>query len=405
MTSASLLSRPVPSDRTEVEKDRAERGTINSAAISTLIEWLTGDEAHALDEAGLTFALGRRLRALGLPIDRLVLHLMTLHPEIVGRSVAWAPSEPVQIRDREYGNVPAVLGRSALGKAMATRQTVIAARGDESDQWEQLDTFADRELAELMVIPLCNSDGPVSAASFATRRPGGFTPAERQAIERMMPALRNVCELRTLRRVELSLLDTYIGPMTAQRILAGRIRKGEIETLETALMLCDLRRFTELSNRLPGERVLELLGAYFDAAVPAVIGQGGEVLKFMGDAILAVFPGYDAEQSANAAFEASKDILRRIDALRFSEVRLQAGIALHYGEVSYGNIGAGGRLDFTVIGPDVNLVSRIQQVCSGSGGSLLMSRAFADLLREETRSIGSHALKGFSDKVELFASA
>jgi adenylate cyclase len=395
---------PSLSDLLDIENPVSERGAISPAAILALIEWLSGDEAHALDEAGLTFGLGRRLRSLGLPVDRLTLHLMTLHPEIIGRSVAWSPNEPVQIRDREHGAITQTFLHSALWKAMNTRDIVIAGRGDDNDQWEQLDTFAGRDLVELMIVPLCNADGPVSAASFGTRRPGGFTTSERQVIERIMPSLRNACELRTLRQVELSLLDTYIGPMTAQRILAGHIRKGEIETMEAALMLCDLRGFTELSNRLPGERVLELLNIYFDAVVPAIAREGGEVLKFMGDAVLAVFPGYDATRSSDAALTAAKAILARLETLHFPDARLQAGIALHYGEVSYGNIGSGRRLDFTVIGPDVNLVSRIQGVCSDSGKALLMSREFTKMLNyQDSISIGSRPLKGFDEEIELFA--
>src|SRR6185437_15418077 len=112
---------------------------------------------------------------------------------------------------------------------------------------------------------------------------GGFAGAERAALERIVPALRNACELRTLRQVELTLLDTYVGTATARRVLAGRIRRGELESLEAALMLCDLRGFTELSNRLPGDRVLQLLDGYFDCVVPAIVERGGEVLKFMGD--------------------------------------------------------------------------------------------------------------------------
>ena len=101
-------------------------------------------------------------------------------------------------------------------------------------------------------------------------------------IERLLPALRNTCEIRVMRQAELSLLDTYIGPMTARRILAGRIRQGEVETMEAALLLCDLRGFTELSNRLPEGNVLGILNEYFDVAVPAITRRGGEVLKFHG---------------------------------------------------------------------------------------------------------------------------
>jgi adenylate cyclase len=380
-------------------------GAISPTATLGLIEWLSGDECHALDEPGLVSGLGRRLQALGLPIDRLTLHLMTLHPEIIGRTIAGAPGEPVQIHERDHSAVAPFI-KSALHEAVVTRQTIIAGRGDTYGGWDHLDVFIGRGLIELMIVPLCNADGPVSLATFGTTRPGGFAPGELLALERIVPALRNSCELRTLRQTELSLLDTYIGPMTTQRILAGHIRKDEVETIEAALMLCDLRGFTELSNRLPSERVLQLLNTYFDAVVPAIVREGGEVLKFMGDAVLAFFPGFDAPRCCDAARDAATAILNSMDGLQISDVPLQAGIALHYGKVSYGNIGSGRRLDFTVIGPDVNLLSRIQGVCSENGDTLLMSGQFAEMLtRPDAVSIGEHALKGFLGKIELFTPA
>jgi len=372
-------------------------------ALFALIEWLCSDECHELDEAGLAFGLGQRLCEIDLPVDRMTLHLMTLHPEIVGRSIAWAPNEPVHIRDREHANITPTFTGSALWRAMSTRETVVARHNDPKDRWQELDTFAGRDLVELIVVPLCNADGPVSAASFGTRRPRGFTPSEQNVIQRIIPSLRNVCELRTLRQTELSLLDTYVGPMTAQRSLAGRIRKNEIETIEAALMLCDLRGFTELSNRLPADRVLELLNHYFDVVVPAITHEGGEILKFMGDAVLAVFPGYDATRSSRSALTAASCILEKLENMAFTDAKLQAGIALHYGEASYGNIGSGRRLDFTVIGPDINLLSRIQGVCGEAGYPLLISAHLVEILSDiPTTSIGTFALKGFKDLKELF---
>jgi adenylate cyclase len=389
--------------KTRPEEGLAPHNTITANSVLRLIEWLSGEECHGLDEAGLIHGLGHRLCDLGLPIDRLTLHLMTLHPEIVGHTLAWAPNEPVEIHSRNYGAIAPAFMKSALPKAMSNRQTIRARRDDKNRQWQKLDVFAGRELVELMIVPLCNSHGPVSAACFGTRHPGGFSSVELRAIERIVPALRNVCEIRALRQVELSLLDTYVGPMTAKRILAGHIRKGEAERLEAALLLCDLRGFTVLSNSLPGERVLTLLNIYFDAVVPTITAHGGEILKFMGDAVLAVFPACDAEEAAAVALTASEAILRRIDGLAFPDARLEAGIALHHGEVSYGNVGSGCRLDFTVIGPGVNLVSRIQGVCAASGNRLLMSGQFAGLLRpSEVVSVGTKALKGFKTEVELF---
>ncbi|WP_245505526.1 MULTISPECIES: adenylate/guanylate cyclase domain-containing protein [unclassified Rhizobium] len=389
-------------EETETRVMRGDRAAGSTGSLLSLIEWLSGDECHAVDEPGLISALGRRLRVLGLPIDRLTLHLMTLHPELIGRTLAWAPGDPVEIHDREHG-VRQIFANSPLRKVMDSREPLVVGSGDSAHgRWQDIDVFTGRGLQQLMIAPLCNADGPVSAVAFGTRRAGGFTPAEIQVLERILPALRNTCELRVMRQVELSLLDTYVGPLTAQRILAGQIRQGEIESIEAALLLCDLRGFTEISNQLPSDRVLELLNAYFDKVIPPITREGGEVLKFMGDAVLAFFPGYDAGRSSASALIAARDILREIDGFEFDEIALNVGIALHHGEVSYGNIGSGRRLDFTLIGPDVNLVSRIQTACGDLRVPLLMSDTFRKEARAQAVSAGWHTLKGFTQKVELF---
>jgi adenylate cyclase len=197
--------------------------SVDPNLVLSVLEWLSGDECHSIDEAGLIAGLGRRLQAIGLPIDRLTLHLMTLHPEFLGRTIAWAPGEPVEIHDREHG---ARLGfaTSPLRQVMDSREPMIVGADETKWPWQDIDVFTGRGLNQLVVAPLCNVDGPVSAAVFGTRRPGGFTMSDNRVIERILPALRNTCELRVMRQAELSLLDTYIGPMTAQRILAGRIR-------------------------------------------------------------------------------------------------------------------------------------------------------------------------------------
>jgi adenylate cyclase len=379
--------------------------SVDPNLVLSVLEWLSGDECHSIDEAGLIAGLGRRLQAIGLPIDRLTLHLMTLHPEFLGRTIAWAPGEPVEIHDREHG---ARLGfaTSPLRQVMDSREPMIVGADETKWPWQDIDVFTGRGLNQLVVAPLCNVDGPVSAAVFGTRRPGGFTMSDNRVIERILPALRNTCELRVMRQAELSLLDTYIGPMTAQRILAGRIRQGEIETMEAALLLCDLRGFTELSNRLPGDRVLELLNAYFGMVVPAITRQGGEVLKFMGDAVLAFFPSSDTQAASSSALAAADEILDSLERFELGGTTIRASIALHYGKVSYGNVGSGRRLDFTVIGPDVNLLSRIQTACGVVGTSLLMSDAFQRRIGSQSIvSTSFHQLKGFDDPIELFTIA
>lgn len=386
----------------------ARSGSARATAAVELIEWLAGDECHELDDVGLAAGLGRRLRAAGLPIDRLALHLRTLHPELFGRSIAWSPDEAVEVRDRAHGiEVSPGFAGSPLRRVMEMRKPMIVRLDGASDPaWVHTDLFDGRGLVEFVIVPLRNSDGLVSAATFSTRRANGFALSDLATLDRIVPALRNACELRTLGRVELTLLDTYVGATTARRVMAGRIRRGEVERLEAALMLCDLRGFTELSNRLPEKRVLELLNTYFDRVLPAITRAGGEVVKFMGDAALAFFHCDSPAASCASALQGALSALEDLDRCEEPDAELHAGIALHYGTVSYGNIGSGQRLDFTVIGPDVNLVSRIQTVCSATGRPLVMSERFARLLDPDAAiPIGRHDLRGFVEPVELYALA
>jgi adenylate cyclase len=374
-------------------------------AMSVIIEWLAGDECHALDGAGLAAALGSHLRSAGLPIDHLGLYLRTLHPEILGHSISWAPDEPVQVYRRPHDIVRSALYLGSPISRVLETQTPLVVRVDPQRDglWSQSDMFKGRCLAEVVILPLRTPDALPSAVSFATARTSGFTLAERAALDRIAPALRNACELLTLRQAEATLADTYLGTLTGRRVLEGHVRRGEVERLEAALLLCDLRGFTELSNRLPSERVLELLDTYFGCVIPAIEKAGGEVIKFMGDAVLAFFHRETASAACEAALQGALTALADLERQDTPEGELRAGVALHYGVVSYGNVGYGHRLDFTLIGPDVNLVSRLQGVCSTTGQTMLMSQRFAGLLPAGLAvPVGAYPLKGFAQPAELY---
>ncbi|SEF09872.1 adenylate cyclase [Rhizobiales bacterium GAS191] len=399
MPAERIAMRQVPNSNAEEIPERRLFG---------LIEWLSASECRDLDEAGLVRGLGGRLCDLPLPVDCVALYLRTLHPEIRARIIVWSPQAPMEIYDREHTmqHIAAFTG-SPVRQVMETREWRTVRADANGAVFDRLEIFRNRGIAELLIAPLPTGGGPVSAISFGTRRARGFTTVERQALERILPTLCGACELRLLRRAKATLLDTYIGPSTGQRILAGHVRRGDVESLEAALLLCDLRDFTGMSNRLPAAQVLERLDLYFDQVVPAIIASGGEILKFVGDAVLAFFHCDEGPAaSCAAAFAAANSIHARLSAASTDTDILSAGIALHHGKVSYGNIGSGRRLDFTVIGRDVNLVSRIQGVCSAMGHPLLMSAHFTALLGGKScRSTGRHALKGFHNPVELFAQA
>jgi adenylate cyclase len=275
-----------------------------------IIEWLASDECHAYDGARLIGALAAMLGDCGLPVQRLVFHLRVPHPTIFGRSIAWAPGEPVAFLDIEHGVERSERIRtSPVLHVMSTRDWLVL-RMDDRRRWTLHDIFTGRGLTELCFAPLLHDagEGPSSAVTFGTQKPDGFSPAGLDLLRRIMPALRGALELKMWRRTTETMLDTYIGSDAEKRILSGRVRRGDIETLEAALMFCDMQGFTELSNRLSTERVLEVLNAYFDEVVPAIAQHGGQVLKFMGDGLLAFFRDAEgAGPSCVAALKAAPD--------------------------------------------------------------------------------------------------
>jgi adenylate cyclase len=370
------------------------------------INWLCSDECHDLDDAGMIAGLGSLLRALGLSIDRIGLHLRTLHPQILARSILWSPDEPVQIIDRE--SIPGFRPQphnNPLIHVRETREWVVQHSDDGSPLLDWFDVYKARKIMGFVAAPLAMGQGPAGVAVFATKSAAKFDCTAIAKLRQIVPALRNACEIRQLRRAEVALLDTYVGRATGRRVLAGSIRRGNVETLEAALLVCDLRDFTAMSNRVPPDEMLNRLNLYFDQVVPAITAAGGEILKFMGDAVLAFFHFDDGPSvSCAAAFDAAREALSRLDAISQAGNPLLAGVALHHGKVAYGNVGSAERLDFTLIGSDVNLVSRIQDVCAMTGHPLLMSSRFAALLgRSEVQTIGKFPLKGFSEQVELLA--
>ncbi|MEI9982204.1 MAG: adenylate/guanylate cyclase domain-containing protein [Aliidongia sp.] len=256
-----------------------------------IVEWLVGDECQHGTALVLVEQLGARLREAGAQVDRLNLHMRTLHPEILAHRVSWAPGSEATELFVGHSTVhsPIFLG-SSLRHVMTHKEWVR----------ERLDTpeaaaspfyegFVAEGVVEMVLAPLENADGTVSAVSIGTIRPAGFTEAEIRLFERIQKPLRTVLELKTLRAIGETLLETYIGPGTGKRILAGHIRRGDMQLVDAALMFCDLRGFTQLSNRVAHTRIIELLNLYFDQIVPAINAEGGEVLKFMGDGILAFF--------------------------------------------------------------------------------------------------------------------
>jgi adenylate cyclase len=264
---------------------------------------------------------------------------------------------------------------------------------------------------DYVAFPLRFSDGTTHVATWSTRQPAGFTPDQFAALEQVIAPLARVAEIRAFRRTAGNLIDTYVGHQTGERILAGKIRRGHVETLRAAIWLSDMRGFTATAERLPPQALVDLLNQYFDCQVPAIARHGGEVLKFMGDGLLAIFPlaadGSDMAQVCARALAGAREAAARVAdlgsrrvAMRDSAIRF--GLALHVGQVMYGNIGGGSRLDFTCVGPAVNLAARLEKLTARLQRTVIASAEFAAQLPQQFITVGEFAVAGFAASQTVF---
>jgi adenylate cyclase len=269
----------------------------------------------------------------------------------------------------------------------------------------------DEGVTDYVVSPLHFTNGEFHTASWATRQPGGFSDADIALIDAIVPPLTRVAEIRAYYRVAGNLLATYVGKNAGERVLAGRIRRGDTEDIHAAIWLSDMRGFTRLADRMPAPALVDLLNRYFDCQVPAIADQGGEVLKFMGDGLLAIFPtghGANTGKVCSAALKAAHAARAKVAALEATEgdgVGVRFGLALHLGDVLYGNIGSGNRLDFTCIGPAVNLAARLEKLAGRLGRTVLASQEFARNCHGDLVPIGKFAIAGFAEEQTAFGLA
>jgi adenylate cyclase len=247
----------------------------------------------------------------------------------------------------------------------------------------------------------------VGAFTFATLHPEGFSPEHLALLRSAEHALGATIHPLAQDLVTSALLRTYLGRDAGERVFQGDVQRGDGEMLRAAVWMSDVRRFTWLSTHLEPAALRQLLNQIFEATVEVVEANGGQVLKFMGDGLLAVFPG-DGELACASALRAALDQRLRIEQLRAEReaqglLFTDVGVGLHYGDVNYGNIGAPGRLDFTVIGSAVNLAARIEGLCSSLGESVLASEAFKARAPADWAPCGEHRLKGVDEPVEIYA--
>ncbi len=374
-----------------------------------VIRWLMTDARKQTDPSEFLVAFANRLRASDIDVARITTGVPILHPQIFSFSGLWELGRGVS--ERLYRADPSVTASNspiliAYGGGGPVRCDLTTP--PQAGEFAILPELRRDGYTDYIVYALPFADGSFKALSLATKRSGGFSDEEISLFEAMSSAVAFNLEIQALRRTARTLLDTYVGQQSGGRVLEGQITRGSGETIRAVIWLCDLRGFTSLSETLPRDALIDLLNAYFGPMCDAVLSHGGEVLKFIGDAMLAIFPiETDAAATCAKALTAAERAKLALSAenRRRTEAglpRIEYGLALHVGDVMYGNIGSDSRLDFTVIGPAVNLTARIESMCRQLSRQILLSSDFVELGRVAANSLGTFSLKGVAADQEIF---
>ena len=374
--------------------------------------WLLREGPHIENIVEMFDELCWRLVGDGLPLWRATLHMGTLHPQILSLGARWLRYLKLVEEYRilrgsdatdEYLRSPI---RATTERGRPFRRTLA----DDTPEYPLLSRLRQKGATDYFALALNRALRRFPVVTWATDRPGGFDDADIATLEDLNPALAAIVDSRAVRRVTENLLDTYLGSQAGRRVLAGQIQRAEGEQLRAVIMMTDMRGFTALSDRLPGNEVIELLDDYFEAITTPVEKRKGEVLKFMGDGVLAIFPAADDDDFSEAsvqALEAALDGLERLAVINKArreagQAEVKIGIGLHLGEVIFGNVGAADRLDFTVIGPAVNLASRIEDLTKQLSRPMLFSGAFARICPRPLISLGFQSVRGLDEPEEIF---
>lgn len=394
---------------------------------SALSDWILREAGYCATREELVKNLGRKFVDSGIAVFRINITIWSLHPMIAGVNFIWhRDSDEVVISEPSYDlftnpaylNSPLNLVTKGLG---GVRQLLNV---DEAEfKFSIMQDLKDQGATDYVAMPLRFSDGKFHSMTLTSDHVNGFTTQNLGLIFECVGVISRFFEVLTLRANQVTLLDTYLGPRTGQKVLEGDIRRGKGENIQAVILFSDLRNSSRLAETLPRAKYLQLLNLYFETILGPITENGGEVLKFIGDAVLAIFPVKDnlddrANQAQKALLAARQSVDLLIDTTSEQLLDVDFGIALHIGEVTYGNVGSQDRLDFTVIGPAVNLASRIEDLCKSTGHRILLSSDFkttiagngeldgARLCNEPTpalQPIGTHQLPGITDKQQIFA--
>jgi len=376
-------------------------------------KWLLRDGRLVRRPDAFLEQLMNRVLEAGIPVWRTYIGLQLVHPQLQAMGFLWRRGQKVETIARAYGVqfTSAYIG-SPLQEVREGGAPVRYRLERLTDRHhEVLHEVKDGGGTDYFSLPMhIRRDGPLPVVAFATDRKGGFSETDIDDLTRLVDMMGAVTEMYIEESVAQTVAQTYLGRQVGDRILHGMIRRGDGEEIRAVLWFSDLRDFTGLNERLPPNQVLELLNNYFQLVGDALAKHGGEILKFIGDGVMAYFPAEDAlfmPMVTAAALDAARQLID--DAEAANEARatggaepIKFGIGLHVGTVTFGNIGTEDRLDFTVIGSAVNRASRLEGLTKALGVRVCASAEFNADCPRPMKSLGKHRLRGVREPVEIF---
>jgi len=375
--------------------------------IRPVFDWLVAGGPPARLPEEVFLGACHRLVAAGLPLYRAAVFVRTLHPNVLGRSFVWTETKDlVETTQADYELLESEQFLKSPVRIVFQEHREIRRRICDRDcpiDFPILEDLLKEGVTDFISLPLRFIQNEVHAASFSTRRAGGFRDDEIEALRAIAVPLARIAEIWGLIRKTRNILDAYLGQKTGERVLAGAIRRGDGEDIHAVIWFCDLRDSTPLAESMSRAEFLRLLNEFYEGMLGQVLAEGGEVLRFIGDAALAIFPvGGDPRLACERAVRSAREAMRVMAEANRSRARpLGFGIGLHMGDVLYGNIGTPTRIEFTVIGAAANEAARIEALCKTLDVPLLLSAAVASHVRG-VRSLGRHRLRGVGEPHELF---
>ncbi|HTP60713.1 MAG TPA: adenylate/guanylate cyclase domain-containing protein [Burkholderiales bacterium] len=385
---------------------------MTSWSITPVIDWLMHKGRHLHTREEVVREICERVRAAGLPIDRVAFFFWTLHPQYAGVALFWDGRQVTSQRG-EHGFRGTEQYRTSPAARISGGERVIRRRLEDRDcplDFPVLKDLREQRMTDYVMSEVLFSDGARNSVSLTTKRPGGFSDHDISEIQRLLHPFALVMENFNSRDLARTLLETYLGRISGAKVLDGQIKRGDGQSIDAVIWFSDLRESTPLSASLGEQRFLELLNDYFVATAGAVLEHGGEVLRFIGDASLAVFPttGEKARAVCMRAVDAARAARARVRAANAARraaglAEFACGVGLHLGRVHYGNIGTPERLEFSVIGVAANKAARIESLCKETGQDVVLSRTMAAEFGAPCPSLGKFALRGVAEPEEVFA--